>query len=710
MKTVYLIISLLLISVTSFAGDLSRKDTEINSQITASYLFLLQDQSIAARHEAVKQLRASGIRVVAQYGKVAIEVIASTEQIEKTQKTGLFSIILKGSMTDKEQLDKLNVDQRKIVTQWNYRFSPEYEVSIKNRKHIGKSWGQKRLEEPLPYTAIDPEEFKQIVARYEKRTGKALFVRPKELKPMARDEFVDYERKLVKIYDDPKIAYHLTRLAYRLGPEWYELISNLPRDLVKELYDQFFPTVPCTEMTGEVAVGIVFVESAKSGDQQFGDSERNGIRQEIQDGLSWLSIEHPDGNLSWVYDYQNVRIDEPNGNFADCTPTCGSTCLEPGWRDPAMSQVTYDGHNYPASWTGVQQYRTDMQQVNSAQYAIVIFVTPYNNCWHGYSNGGRITLAKNMKDHGNWGNWGQDRLDMITAHETAHFFQATDEYTASGTPCSSCDGAFGCDLIPNGNCDACARPTQDCVMDNNDRRLCAYTRAHIGWSDIFIETTTADEMFAGTDNDVWLDIGDRVFVLDTPGHDDREKGNREGYALRVPGLQRNEIKRILIRKSSDDFNGGWKLKRVRGWYQNTMICDVNNINQWLEDDHLHWVDCISDTNIVSYLTVRITTADVKWAGTDDDVTITLDGHSWNLDNEWHNDFERGNTDSFYLDPQTGLYTSNIHSVTIHKSSDGIAGGWKLKGVEVIVNGTSIYNNQSINQWLEDDHRTWSASF
>jgi hypothetical protein len=30
-------------------------------------------------------------------------------------------------------------------------------------------------------------------------------------------------------------------------------------------------------------------------------------------------------------------------------------------------------------------------------------------------------------------------------------------------------------------------------------------------------------------------------------------------------------------------------------------------------------------------------------------------------------------------------------------------------VQVIVNGSSIYNNQSISKWLEDDDRTWSAS-
>lgn len=53
--------------------------------------------------------------------------------------------------------------------------------------------------------------------------------------------------------------------------------------------------------------------------------------------------------------------------------------------------------------------------------------------------------------------------------------------------------------------------------------------------------------------------------------------------------------------------------------------------------------------------------------------------------------------------------SDVHSVRIHKSSDGIAGGWKLKGVPVIANGATPYNNQGINAWLEDNHRTWTGS-
>jgi len=81
---------------------------------------------------------------------------------------------------------------------------------------------------------------------------------------------------------------------------------------------------------------------------------------------------------------------------------------------------------------------------------------------------------------------------------------------------------------------------------------------------------------------------------------------------------------------------------------------------------------------------------------------------------WFNDpqnacIEPGSTNSFNLDPRVGLYVSDIHSVKIHKSPDGLAGGWKLKGIRIIVNENTIYDNQSIDTWLVGDSRTWSAN-
>lgn len=290
--------------------------------------------------------------------------------------------------------------------------------------------------------------------------------------------------------------------------------------------------------------------------------------------------------------------------------------------------------------------------------------------------------------HNDWGGWGRHNLDTITAHEVGHLFGASDEYTGSGTPCSTCESLHGCDQLPNGNCGACARPHQDCMMVSSTRRICPWTRGHIGWSHLFVELTTGDVLWAGTDDDVWLDIGDRAFTLDTPDHDDRERNNRDGYPIWVPELACDEVRRVLIRKSPDGFAGGWRLHGLRVWCRGTLLCD-QTVDRWLEDDHRVWVGCIRDRALVNRLEAKVTTADVSWAGTDDDVTLTLAGRNWNLDNEGHDDFERGHTDTFPLDPGTGLHLSDLHSVRIHKSPDGFAGGWKLKGLEVVANGNTI---------------------
>jgi len=658
------------------------------------YLCLLHRPSISVRREAAKRLRELGLAVVAQYGTVAVETLADTREARAVEETGLFAAVLKGPMGT-ESMKGLSDEQRPYVRQWNTRFTRGYRKLVKDLEHSGKTWGDKELAEPQPFTRIDVEEFHEAVARYEKETGKKLFDRarqPTRRRKMTPKQFAAYEKKLAEHYKDQEIAYHLTRLAYRLEPKYYEVIAALPDWIIRFFFDE----PDCWKMEGENAVGIVFVESSESGGPRFGTNERNEICQEVIDGFNWLAAEQPDGNLSWVYDFQFIEIDVANGS---------GDPDESYWRDPAMAKVEYDGNTYSASWGAIAEYREDMRVANWSAHAIVVFVTPYANSWHGYASSGRLTLA----DKDDWGGWGRSKIDRITSHEVCHLYGAADEYTGSGTPCSSCGGTHGCDNIPNGNCGDCARPQQRCVMEGASGVMCAYTRAQIGWADIFVELTTGDVNWAGTDDEVWLDIGDRTFVLDTPSHNDRERDNREGHAIHAPGAARADIKRIMIRKSPDGIAGGWRLRGVRVWHDGDLICQRNSINRWIEDDRLTWTGCVEDPNVVNTLVAKVTTADVMWAGTDDDVTITVGGRSWDLDNAWHNDFERGNTDTFHLDPGTGLYLSDIHSVAVHKSPDGIAGGWKLKGVEVIANGTTIYNKQSINKWMEDNDRDWSDS-
>jgi hypothetical protein len=165
---------------------------------------------------------------------------------------------------------------------------------------------------------------------------------------------------------------------------------------------------------------------------------------------------------------------------------------------------------------------------------------------------------------------------------------------------------------------------------------------------------------------------------------------------------------VLIRKSPDGFSGGWKLHRVRVWCRGKLVCDQDRILQWLEDDDRIWVGCARrGSRVVNRLQIKITTADVLWTGTDDDVTATIAGRTWNLDNESHDDLARGNTDTFDLDPGPNLHMNDLHGVRISKSPDGFAGGWKLGRVMVIANDKPL-SHFAVDEWLEDDSRTWQG--
>lgn len=663
------------------------------------YILFLSQNNEESRRLAVRYLRDIGIRILNCHGNIAMVVDAKEDQIEVAQKSPYF-LGLYSKHIQKVHFEKLTREQIKIAELWNFSLSEEYKETKKDYSQINKKWTDDEKEQPVPFSVYDPDFFKEKLLKHLGISEKELIKRSKgkNLKRISGKTFIEFERNLADKYKNQTIAYHLTRIAYHLDPIYYELLERLPKDFLKNFF-QLAPEEPsCWKLENEISVGVVFVESSKSGGPKFSSSERSTIMSRIVDGLDWLAAEAPvAAHLTWVYDWQYVEIDVANGN---------NSSNEPYWRNPGMGKVNYNGNTYSQDMVGVANYREDMRTNNLSAHAAVIFVTPYGNSWHAYASSGRITLAK----RNNWGNWGINTLDMITAHEMLHLFGAADEYTGSGTPCSSCGSLHGCFQIPNGNCGSCASPQLDCVMDANSRKICSYTQGQIGWADLFVELRTSNDLWSGTDDDVWLDIGDRTFYLDTINHNDRERGNIEGYALNYTGVTKNDIKRVGIRKSSDGFAGGWKLARVRLWCRGELICDAN-VNKWLEDDQRWWVcgNCGSSSEIINMLKIKVTTADVAWAGTDDNVKIYLGGRSWNLDNTGRDDFERGRTDTFELDPGPNLYKSMISSIRIHKSPDGIAGGWKLKGLKIYVNGNMIYNKQNINKWLEDNDRDWYST-
>src|SRR4051794_25128735 len=116
---------------------------------------------------------------------------------------------------------------------------------------------------------------------------------------------------------------------------------------------------------------------------------------------------------------------------------------------------------------------------------------------------------------------------------------------------------------------------------------------------------------------------------------------------------------------------------------------------------------------VRTMTVEIRTSSKAFAGTDDDVYLRIGANRrFELDKRLYDDFERGDRDTYSVPIDgavlNGLTVGDITRVQIEKSRDGVGGGWRLRGVKLVVNGRTLYSRDGIERWLEDNHRTWLA--
>jgi len=129
-----------------------------------------------------------------------------------------------------------------------------------------------------------------------------------------------------------------------------------------------------------------------------------------------------------------------------------------------------------------------------------------------------------------------------------------------------------------------------------------------------------------------------------------------------------------------------------------------------------WIRSVPTTNRestpVESMTVRVETGGRSSAGTDDDVFLRVGRHRFSLDKRAYDDFERGDDDTYSVPigsaTRDGLTIGDSNQVAIEKSRDGAAGGWFLHGVTLTVNGRNLVRNRSIDRWLENSSRVWTA--
>jgi CARDB/PLAT/LH2 domain len=125
------------------------------------------------------------------------------------------------------------------------------------------------------------------------------------------------------------------------------------------------------------------------------------------------------------------------------------------------------------------------------------------------------------------------------------------------------------------------------------RSVPTYQRRSTPVETMTVRIETGDRRFAGTDDNVVLNIGSHRFSLDKRAYDDFERGDDDTYSVPIgtatrDGLTIGEISRVAIEKSKDGAAGGWFLHGVTLVVNGRTLVKDRGIDRWLEDSKRVW--------------------------------------------------------------------------------------------------------------------------
>jgi len=258
-------------------------------------------------------------------------------------------------------------------------------------------------------------------------------------------------------------------------------------------------------MIGKVSVSVIFMESNGTIDPETEDWDQTRIDEvnsEIETALNWYTSKEPDARLQWVIHSQKIET--------SYEPITRSSIYDYLWINEAMNYLGYNVSGTESS--RIRPYLDDLRDADGTHWAFVIFVVDSLNDPDGVFLNGAAAYAHYsgpyfVTTYDANGYRGLNRFDAVIAHETAHIFQAADEY-----PSCYCDHLYGflevenlnctsgCDRYePYGECDGGHPPVcqgcynncyhSSCLMDDLEQKpltnqcLTVSTKYQIGWRD-----------------------------------------------------------------------------------------------------------------------------------------------------------------------------------------------------------------------------------
>ena len=124
----------------------------------------------------------------------------------------------------------------------------------------------------------------------------------------------------------------------------------------------------------------------------------------------------------------------------------------------------------------------------------------------------------------------------------------------------------------------------------NSNRLLWYSKNPLN---VLVEIKTGEEMWSGTDNDIYINFYDiamqkKSFKLDDPIHNDFERGSTNFYRIYNRRLQQSDLNRFSIEIKKDSFGVDmWNLASVKLYLDGRVIYS-GNPGRWLNSDNPIW--------------------------------------------------------------------------------------------------------------------------
>jgi hypothetical protein len=249
-------------------------------------------------------------------------------------------------------------------------------------------------------------------------------------------------------------------------------------------------------MIGDVAVGIVFLESNGSIDESTEDwttDEESNVVSEIQAGLNWWAERETNAKLTFTYDI-HYKVPTPYEPITRSGPT-GSPIGESLWITNAMTNLGYT--NSPYYFNNVYDYNNAIRRSLNTDWAFTIFVVDsskdvdgyFTDNYFAYAYLGGPFMVMTYKNDG----YGIANMDAVTAHENGHIFYALDQYASANSSCTKTSGYLA---IENQNS---AYPYEGACLSNvssimrgqvapyTSGAIDTYARRQIGWRDTDVD-------------------------------------------------------------------------------------------------------------------------------------------------------------------------------------------------------------------------------